>query len=1187
MKRSAWIQILTLILSLVMLISLFACDNNKQEAGSKTESDSQTETGGESNTEGGESNTEGGSGIIGEFEAVDKSLYLAAQSLNVFAAPSLDSEKIDTLVYGEKVSVVAVNTYSGWYKIALEDGNFGYVPSSSVYFSESDPAESESESDSESDSESGGETSCEHPYAAIEAGHYKPACDVCGKPEGKVQDHQYEEKVEDGGDVWLYSFVCKVCGYAAYVQEVDYDINYFFAPGEIAASDTNSTFAGGFLFDMGTGFAAFTKGGGGSGNVKLVDTQEASGDSGRYLVMKVRLPSSQSGFTVSVKSLAASGNYSMSFSDLKPGWVTVIADMNTATSGTTGYLPNGDGEHNLSYLSVNGRVTGEEHFDIAYVMICDSLEQAQSFTKNEKQLYTYTDVNAKPDFVKAPCVDKDGNEITHTIIGDENGHSVTEPCYQCGLTQVENEPHTYTQMKVNGELTYACSVCEYLQYGYYLNKYFSAEEIFNNGLVYYRTDKTLQSEGEHSFPRFTGRGAVAQIIFARNNWATANAPDQVAAAFSVGKAGLLVVRMRTNSPDTKFFMMLGGAPRQEKELVFPTRFATVVSEEGAENTEYGWTTYVLDLPKAIPSVFVPDENGEYKLHNFYFQIGTGESGTDYTSDVYYDIDYMAFVDNWDELRQLVGDETVVKVNATNDGTIVKTQEQECVGEHSWGEEVDSNKYTYLCANCGKILKSVTLDSSVQRYFSGFEIARNATVYALSGSREVLIDENNTVFGRVNSCAEIWWMRDQKDYSGGTTGGSLDGKTIDVGEAKYFVVRLKTDNSKKNFEFYISTTGKNGTPRTEEEVTDKKPIQVPVTSGIVTLTSPVQASTAGEWTTYVFDLEALLPEHYVKDAETGHYILDTFAITYSMEYNADVEFMAFVEGGWAEIDALTPDQTVVFATHHKNKTYSIMETATGKCANDQHSYLYGSEEQADGSTLYSYACGGCGDLVYSKSISDSVTKFISGNEVATGAALYALKGTNETGVDDGVFYGRVADHAEIWWMRHQQDYKAGTGGQLDNKFMDVGEAKYFVVKLRVSDATKYVEFYLSTTGKNGEGYSVGADGTVTRPTTNGYASFSALISTVAEADEWITLVFDLETIFSDYYVKDPAQGKYIIDTFAITYAQGNNLDVEYMAFVEGDWSDIDALVDEETVINVTHSKNKTYETVYTATGLPVQ
>ena len=634
-------------------------------------------------------------------------------------------------------------------------------------------------------------------------------------------------------------------------------------------------------------------------------------------------------------------------------------------------------------------------------------------------------------------------------------------------------------------------------------------------------------------------------------------------------------------------MMLSGIAGKEKEVIIPTSYATVISEPDAETVEYGWTTYVIDLPRAIPDVYVPDENGEYKLHNFYFQMGAGDKGEDYSTDVYYDINFAAFVDSWDEIKRLVPDETVVKVNATNNGTIVKTQEQECVGEHSFGENVEGNVYTYLCVNCGKPVKTVTLPSFVKKYISGYEAARNAVVYALSGTRDFLLEGEDHVFGRVSNHAEIWWMRDQKDYALGSTGASLDGKVFDVGEAKYFVLRLRTDNNAKNMEFYISTTGKNGTPRTDEEVTDKKPITVPTTSGSIVFATPINASTVGEWTTYVFDLEALIPEHYVKDAETGHYLIDTFGIAYSKDYNADIDFMAFVEGGWDEIDALTSDETVVYTTHYKNKTYSVMDAATGKCAGE-HSYLYTGADQADGTVTYTYACGGCGDLLYSKNVPASVTKFFSGEDVAFGATTYAAgKGTKEIGVgDDGVFYGRVGEHGEIWWMRHQQDFTGGTGGQLNNKFIEVGAAKYLVVRVKSSDASKYFQFYMSTTGKNGEGYVKNPDGTEVKPTTTGYASLIAPMAAAATTDEWITFVFDLEEIFSDYYVKDAESDQYILDTFAIAYANGYTADVEYMAFVEGEIGEVCRLVDDETFVYVTHAKNKTYEVRDGETGAVV-
>ena len=1041
-----------------------------------------------------------------------------------------------------------------------------------------------------------------HDYTANEAGHWKPECEFCGKASGTPQNHEYVEKIDDAGDAWVYAFRCTICKYIAYEQYVPYEINSFYSAGELSGIDTDKTFTGSFSFEAGTGYAAYTMSGGGAGTVKIVDSEDMDMESGRYLVFKVRLPASRTSFTISIRSVCADKSYSMAFNDLLPGWTTVVADMTKAVTvnsdGTvSGYQIDENEEYYLAYLGMNGRVNSGESFDVAYVMMCDTLAEAQDFVKGEKQIYTYHDIaNEPPEVVKLPCVDKDGNEIVHTFTSDENGHTVPEGCDQCGLRAVSNEPHTYTQMRVNGEMTYACSVCEYLQYGYYLNKLISAQEINNNALVYYKVDRPKEpiSEDGVDFARFTGRGATAQVIFARNNWATTggspDAMNQIAAAFPVGRADLLVVRMRTNDPTAKIRMMLGGIAGKEKEVIFPTSLATVVSEPDAETVEYGWTTYVIDLPRAIPSVYVPDEKGEYTLHNFYFQMGSGSDGADYTADVHYDIDFMAFVDSWEELKQIVVDETVVKVNASDDGTLVKTQEQECVGEHSWGENVDGTTYSYLCVNCGTPLKTVTLGESVTKYISGFEVGRNATVYAAApgyvGEKSVGLDGEDTVFGRLNIYSEIWWLRHQRDYHHGATGASLNNKEINIGKAKYFVVRMRNTDNQKNVEFYMSTSGKNGEGYSvAPDGTETKP----TSSGTILISSPANAATAGQWTTFVFDLEALIPEYYVADPETGDYLIDTFGMARSRDGNVtDIEFMAFVEGGWEEIDALTPDETVIYATHYKNKTYSIMDVKTGKCANDQHSYLYEGEMQEDGSTLYSYACGGCGDCLYTKSVPASVTKFFSGNDVAFGATTYAAgSGTKEIGVgEDGVFYGRVADHAEIWWMRHQQDFNGQTGGQLDNKFIEVGEAKYFVVRLRSSDISKGFEFYISTTGKNGTPRTED-EVTETRPleipTTNGYTSISTPVQQAAKADEWTTYVFNLEEIYADYYVKDPETNEYILDTFAITYAQGYNADVEFMAFVDGDWSDIDALVSDETVVYVTHSKDKTFEVRDTATG----
>ncbi len=72
------------------------------------------------------------------FTAVEKTLYLNTESLIVRLIPSTDGEIMAYLVKGEKISVIAENTESGWYKIHYEgkyvDGDF-YISSDEKYFS--------------------------------------------------------------------------------------------------------------------------------------------------------------------------------------------------------------------------------------------------------------------------------------------------------------------------------------------------------------------------------------------------------------------------------------------------------------------------------------------------------------------------------------------------------------------------------------------------------------------------------------------------------------------------------------------------------------------------------------------------------------------------------------------------------------------------------------------------------------------------------------------------------------------------------------------------------------------------------------------------------------------------------------------------------------------------------------------
>ena len=66
-------------------------------------------------------------------------------------------------------------------------------------------------------------------------------------------------------------------------------------------------------------------------------------------------------------------------------------------------------------------------------------------------------------------------------------------------------------------------------------------------------------------------------------------------------------------------------------------------------------------------------------------------------------------------------------------------------------------------------------------------------------------------------------------------------------------------------------------------------------------------------------------------------------------------------------------------------------------------------------------------------------------------------------------------------------------------------------------------------------------------------------------EWVTYVVDLSAVCADYYKKVDGQDFYEIDTFYF-HVQGSN-DIAYVAFVEGGWAEIDALVEEDVVTEI--------------------
>ena len=150
-------------------------------------------------------------------------------------------------------------------------------------------------------------------------------------------------------------------------------------------------------------------------------------------------------------------------------------------------------------------------------------------------------------------------------------------------------------------------------------------------------------------------------------------------------------------------------------------------------------------------------------------------------------------------------------------------------------------------------------------------------------------------------------------------------------------------------------------------------------------------------------------------------------------------------------------------------------------------------------------------------------------------------------------------------------------------MDVGDARFFVIKLKTSNNARTLKLNYSTTAKNSEtavatedftgtSYDItgksGVKAGDTYCTNAGYITLTFPMASVTEG-KWTTFVIDLNAVAGEYHGKVDGAESYVVDTFYFDEnAQTGNLDVEYMAFVEGDWSDVAALVGEGEIFNVT-------------------
>ena len=990
-----------------------------------------------------------------------------------------------------------------------------------------------SEDESDSETENPGPT-CEHPYDAKPEGHWKPACDVCGKKEGKVQDHEYVEYQEDEGDLIYYSYVCSVCGYEGYGQEVPYEINLFFPASEIANAQASGSVEGIYNFVSGVGFGAFgvaPDGIGANTGITIEDSGSIEDDpAGQYMALRIRLPRSQTSISLQIKSVHANTAYTYKITGLKPGWVTVAFDLSkitkeAASGGVMGYVPDPDGEFYLEKIALTSYIGAGESLDISYVVFCEEKEDLDSFIAGDTNCYYFADA-----LNKAPEQLNFVNCVHDFIIDDENGtHTLENPCFICGMSAVYDEPHTFVEISGNGKNSFECSVCGYAMYykvvPVEVNRYDSASELNAGGIIYYPYsgfNHGMYVEPGDAYARYEGpinfKDKVAQVIFARDDKdqnPVNNGDAENGIRINVGDAVYFVLRVRVNTE--------GLSPL--KVTISTTGHDGYDSGEGCatfsipvnSTPKDSWNTYVINLAEVFPTKYVKDAvTGDYIIDTYYFTMCSGT----FAEGVTLDLSYMAYCSDWDEVAGLVDEELLFYLtSASGNGNWVNTLDRGCVshvpGKANVTEKDGKVTYQFICDNCGEPAVSKTVESSVTRYYYPGEISTSAkTYFQLNGSaggkgaHSIYDEKEDIVFSRFTGyrdangeaglspvTGQALWQRAQADMWGGQTSGSAEHYTEKVGNAEWLVVRTRSSDAKQSFSITYSTTMYNAA----EGAALNRPY-----GGMISVDIPFGAVSANEWATYVVNLKDIDPVSYIKDdmgtpgdPTDDQYVIDSFYLSFSafpLSVNVDIEYIAFVEGSWAELDALIKEDTVVVIAD-RNGSYGMADVKTGKCVEGAHAYGYSSVTNADGSMTNKAICAVCGDVMREQFVSSNINKFF---DVTAIGCFYqtnansAKDNHSDAKVQSASFDDKTGDRfvrvAATFGNTHINLNGGNAGGALSTYAIDTG--CYAVLKFRA----------------DGRGFSFDAQ-------TGDFESHTNTVYTPADGDEgeWLIFVIDLSAL----------------------------------------------------------------------------
>ncbi len=396
------------------------------------------------------------------------------------------------------------------------------------------------------------------------------------------------------------------------------------------------------------------------------------------------------------------------------------------------------------------------------------------------------------------------------------------------------------------------------------------------------------------------------------------------------------------------------------------------------------------------------------------------------------------------------------------------------------EKTDGNKYSYACVKCEHVIAEKEIGSGVEAFMSAYilsnlrerrlpetreEELRPSTYYSMGGQ---VFDIDGTVpyfsftLGAQNPTTAQWlWIRNDPVATQGSTGHEK--YSLDIGDAKYMVMKVRTNNPAQKILLNFSTEGKD----------DRSSVYIPL--------SVTENST---WGTYIFDLGAVFGEYYAKAEGASSYKIDDFYFhitPFSTDTYLDFAYIAFVSGGWQELDGLIDEDIAVIV---KSKTSNaFVNVKDGTCI--EHSADVGIDNGE-----YVSKCSVCNTVFRRYGVmADSASAFMPETAFepigSTGCTVKAevmtdKDGTSYTRYND--FVGTKINAASPW-----------SGSDIIGAINPQKAGRYMAIKLRVGEnglGQNMLRMYISTVNTSIKDESQG------------------LGIKVTEDGQWHTIVIDL-------------------------------------------------------------------------------